>query len=165
MAGQNMNAAFSELEWTVPQDVKDKLKLKSIKELDAIKKNPTLQGLREHFGNIAPVNVATCRAYLTELINEKKKAPEVRADGVMTAVWQGKVEMTMESTTEVVLKTQEVEIRTGMGPILQLDTVQPENQYIVSMMSNFFGKLLMPASKNMLRMSFLPTTQESTWLP
>jgi hypothetical protein len=74
---------------------------------------------------------------LTELINEKKKAPEVRADGVMTAVWQGKVEMTMEPTTEVVLKTQEVEIRTGMGPILQLDTVLPENQYIVSMMSNF----------------------------
>jgi len=138
MSEQGLGSAFSELEWTVPAEVKERLKLKSIKELDLIKKNPTLQGLREHFGNITAINVATCRSYLTELINEKRKAPEVRADGMMTAVWQGKVEMTMnQTTTEVVLETQDTVIKTGLGPILALDTVLPENQYIVSMMSNF----------------------------
>jgi len=138
MSEQGLGSAFAELEWTVPSEVKERLKLKSIKELDLIKKNPSLQGLKEHFGNITAINVAACRSYLTELINEKRKAPEVRADGMMTAVWQGKVEMTMNKvTTEVVLETQEVVIKTGLGPILALDTVLPENQYIVSMMSNF----------------------------
>jgi hypothetical protein len=134
--------SFASLNYQISTNARLVLGTKTVPELQKLYTiREWTSEMTDIFGADAKNHMHMVRTAIFEVLMAKQNAPEIRTGNVLTDAWIGKAEVIIEEDDlgcrELVVVTDGTQVRTGKGPLMEVQPVAPINKYLLVIMSTF----------------------------